>query len=85
MPSRQSQPVETQSTDEKAEPALAAPSAEPEFAAVDDMKEAVEAFEKRILEAALAKSRYNQRQTAKALNLTYDQLRHSLKRHDLLG
>ncbi|WP_417621880.1 phage shock protein operon transcriptional activator [Parasphingorhabdus sp.] len=52
---------------------------------VDDMKEAVEAFEKRILETALAKSRYNQRQTAKALNLTYDQLRHSLKRHDLLG
>jgi len=52
---------------------------------VDDMKAAVEAFEKRILETALAKSRYNQRQTAKALNLTYDQLRHSLKRHDLLG
>ncbi len=58
---------------------------EPAFAAIDDMKEAVEAYEKRILEAALAKSRYNQRQTAKALNLTYDQLRHSLKRHDLLG
>ncbi|SIN95088.1 psp operon transcriptional activator [Parasphingorhabdus marina DSM 22363] len=57
----------------------------PDYAAVDDMKEAVEAFEKRILESALAKSRYNQRQTAKALNLTYDQLRHSLKRHDLLG
>ena len=52
---------------------------------VGDMKEAVEAYEKRILETALAKSRYNQRQTAKALNLTYDQLRHSLKRHDLLG
>ncbi|WP_417596181.1 phage shock protein operon transcriptional activator [Parasphingorhabdus sp.] len=52
---------------------------------VDDMKTAVEAFEKRILESALAKSRYNQRQTAKALNLTYDQLRHALKRHDLLG
>ena len=52
---------------------------------VDDMKAAVEAFEKRILESALAKSRYNQRQTAKALNLTYDQLRHALKRHDLLG
>lgn len=55
------------------------------FDSVDDMKAAVEAYEKRILEAALAKSRYNQRQTAKALNLTYDQLRHSLKRHDLLG
>ena len=52
---------------------------------VDDLKAAVEAYEKRILEAALAKSRYNQRQTAKALNLTYDQLRHCLKRHELLG
>ena len=69
-----------------------APSPPPEsvptdaaFDSVDDMKAAVEAYEKRILEAALAKSRYNQRQTAKALNLTYDQLRHSLKRHDLLG
>ncbi|MEO9600836.1 phage shock protein operon transcriptional activator [Parasphingorhabdus sp.] len=61
-----------------------AASVEPVFQDVDDMKEAVEAYEKRILEAALAKSRYNQRQTAKALNLTYDQLRHSLKRHDLL-
>lgn len=59
--------------------------AEPGFHDVDDMKAAVEAFEKRILESALAKSRYNQRQTAKALNLTYDQLRHALKRHDLLG
>jgi psp operon transcriptional activator len=64
-----------------AEPALT----DPVFQDVDDMKAAVEAFEKRILETALAKSRYNQRQTAKALNLTYDQLRHSLKRHDLLG
>ena len=62
----------------------AAPAPELAFEAVDNMKEAVEAFEKRILESALAKSRYNQRQTAKALNLTYDQLRHSLKRHDLL-
>ena len=60
-------------------------SAEPALDGVDDMKAAVEAYEKRILEAALARSRYNQRQTAKALNLTYDQLRHALKRHDLLG
>ena len=59
--------------------------ADPGFHDDDDMKAAVEAFEKRILETALAKSRYNQRQTAKALNLTYDQLRHPLKRHDLLG
>jgi len=60
-------------------------SIDPALDCVDDMKAAVEAYEKRILEAALAKSRYNQRQTAKTLNLTYDQLRHSLKRHDLLG
>lgn len=86
-PSRQTQPAEPQNATEQApaSPAPAPVATEPGFAAVDDMKEAVEAFEKRILEAALAKSRYNQRQTAKALNLTYDQLRHSLKRHDLLG
>ncbi|WP_339690568.1 phage shock protein operon transcriptional activator [uncultured Parasphingorhabdus sp.] len=76
---------ETPATAE-AQPAPSEPAAtEPAFHDVDDMKAAVEAFEKRILESALAKSRYNQRQTAKALNLTYDQLRHSLKRHDLLG
>jgi psp operon transcriptional activator len=60
-------------------------STEPLLDGIDDMKAAVEDYERRILEAALARSRYNQRQTAKTLNLTYDQLRHSLKRHDLLG
>jgi psp operon transcriptional activator len=52
---------------------------------VGDFKAATEAFEKALLEQALAQHRYNQRQTAKALNLSYDQLRHSLKKHDLLG
>ncbi|WP_295499007.1 helix-turn-helix domain-containing protein [Sphingorhabdus sp. EL138] len=52
---------------------------------VTDFREATEKFEKAVLELALAKSRYNQRQTAKALNLSYDQLRHTLKKHDLLG
>jgi psp operon transcriptional activator len=33
---------------------------------------------------ALAGNRFNQRQTAKALGLTYDQLRHSMKKHGLL-
>lgn len=85
-PSAPSQRAEKRQESENVEATPAAPSApELTFAAVDDMKEAVEAYEKRILEAALAKSRYNQRQTAKALNLTYDQLRHALKRHDLLG
>lgn len=52
---------------------------------VTDLREATEKFEKAVLEQALAKCRYNQRQTAKALNLSYDQLRHTLKKHDLLG
>jgi psp operon transcriptional activator len=52
---------------------------------VGDFKATTEAFEKALLEAAMAQHRYNQRQTAKALNLSYDQLRHSLKKHDLLG
>ncbi len=52
---------------------------------VSDFREATEAFEKAVLQQALAKNRYNQRQTAKALSLSYDQLRHTLKKHDLLG
>jgi psp operon transcriptional activator len=52
---------------------------------VSDFREATEKYEKVVLEQALAKCRYNQRQTAKALNLSYDQLRHTLKKHDLLG
>ena len=52
---------------------------------VGDFKATTEAFEKALLEQAMAQHRFNQRQTAKALNLSYDQLRHSLKKHDLLG
>ena len=51
---------------------------------VSDFKQAVDAHERAILEAALARSRFNQRAAAKSLNLSYDQLRHALKRHDLL-
>jgi len=50
----------------------------------DDFKAACEAHERKLLEAALRRCRYNQRLTAKALALTYDQLRHALRRHDLL-
>jgi len=55
------------------------------YAEIDDLRAAVDAHEQRILKAALARHRYNQRQTAKALGLTYDQLRHCLKKHELLG
>lgn len=52
---------------------------------INDFRLATEAYEKAVLEQALAKHRYNQRQTAKALNLSYDQLRHTLKKHELMG
>ena len=51
--------------------------------AVTDLKAAVDGHEKAILEQALARHRYNQRQTAKALGLSYDQLRHAMKKHGL--
>ena len=54
-------------------------------AEISDFRVATENYEKAVLEQALAKCRYNQRQTAKALNLSYDQLRHTLKKHDLLA
>ncbi|MDT8758143.1 phage shock protein operon transcriptional activator [Sphingomonas psychrotolerans] len=50
-----------------------------------DFKSRVNAFERQLLTRALAEHRYNQRSTAEALGLTYDQLRHALKRHELLG
>ncbi len=42
-------------------------------------------FERDLLTRALAEHRFNQRATAEGLGLTYDQLRHALKRHELLG
>ena len=57
----------------------------PRLESITDLRGAVSAYEKEILECALEKHRHNQRRTAAALNLTYDQLRHALKRHGLLG
>jgi len=49
----------------------------------DDLRSAVAEYEKSLLEDALARNRFNQRATATALGLSYDQLRHALKRHKL--
>ena len=72
-----------------AEPAPAAVAEErapmPAFDGGTDFKSRVNAFERQVLSRALAEHRYNQRSTAEALGLTYDQLRHALKRHELLG
>ncbi|WEK46195.1 MAG: phage shock protein operon transcriptional activator [Candidatus Andeanibacterium colombiense] len=55
----------------------------PKFDDIEDLRAAVDAHERAILEHALGKHRWNQRQTAKALGLTYDQLRHCIKKHEL--
>ncbi len=49
-----------------------------------DFRSAVASYERALLQDALAKNRFNQRATASALGLSYDQLRHALKRHKLL-
>jgi psp operon transcriptional activator len=51
--------------------------------ATDDLRGAVAEYEKALLEDALSRNRFNQRATATALGLSYDQLRHALKRHKL--
>ena len=50
-----------------------------------DFKSRVARFERELLAGALAEHRFNQRNTAEALGLSYDQLRHALRRHDLIG
>ena len=49
-----------------------------------DFKSQVSRFECKVLQRALIEHRFNQRATADALGLSYDQLRHALRRHDLL-
>jgi psp operon transcriptional activator len=61
----------------------AAPAPSVQLDQVTDLRAAVDGHEKAILEQALARHRYNQRQTAKALGLSYDQLRHAMKKHGL--
>jgi psp operon transcriptional activator len=55
----------------------------PPAAATNDFRAAVSDYERQLLEEALRRNRFNQRATAAALNLSYDQLRHALKRHKL--
>ena len=49
-----------------------------------DFRLAIAEYEKAILAAALEKCRWNQRTAAAALALSYDQLRHAMKRHQLM-
>ena len=54
-----------------------------DYESVGDLRAAVEAHERAIVEHHLGRNRWNQRQTAKALGLTYDQLRHCIRKHGL--
>lgn len=65
-----------------APPPPAAPAAA-SHDSVTDLRAAVDGHERAIIIHHLGKHRYNQRQTAKALGLSYDQLRHCLKKHGL--
>ncbi len=70
--------------DERVEPSL--PAADHALACLPDVgfKQATLDYEKRLLTLALEQSRYNQRRAADVLKLSYDQLRHALRRHSLL-
>ncbi|MFS0771448.1 phage shock protein operon transcriptional activator [Sphingomonas sp. 1P08PE] len=70
------QPVQPASDDEEVTACEIGPS---------DFKSRVASFERDLLARSLAEHRFNQRQTAEALGLSYDQLRHALRRHDLIG
>ncbi|GMN02916.1 phage shock protein operon transcriptional activator [Erythrobacter sp. MTPC3] len=73
--------------DQQPAAALPAPGSVPvgvDFEHVDDLRSAVDEHERAIVQHALGKHRWNQRQTAKALGLSYDQLRHCIKKHGLM-
>jgi psp operon transcriptional activator len=68
--------------------AMLAPAADAPDEAVSppgDFLARLRAYEAKLLGEALAASQFNQRRTARALGLTYHQLRHHLKKHGLLG
>lgn len=50
---------------------------------VSDLRAVVDAFEKQILSDTMARCRFNQKVAAEALGLSYDQIRHALKKHGL--
>jgi psp operon transcriptional activator len=69
---------------ERAAPRAAPVSGPASLDSITDLRAAVDLHERAILEHALGKHRYNQRQTARGLGLSYDQLRHAMKKHGLL-
>lgn len=50
---------------------------------VSDLRAAVDGYERQILSDTMARCRFNQKVAAEALGLSYDQIRHALKKHGL--
>ncbi|AMU93579.1 AAA family ATPase [Sphingopyxis terrae subsp. terrae NBRC 15098] len=81
----------TQAKADAAPPAPSAPGddsamatpAPPTGGAVSDLRAAVDAYERQILSDTMARCRFNQKVAAEALGLSYDQIRHALKKHGL--
>jgi psp operon transcriptional activator len=69
----------------QAQAALGGPVSAYDPSGCADFRLAIAEYEKAILSAALDRCRWNQRAAASALQLSYDQLRHALKRHDLMA
>jgi psp operon transcriptional activator len=76
-------PSRTEAPADAAPPQIGQAGYDPNSAA--DFRLAVAEYEKAILMAALERCRWNQRAAATALSLTYDQLRHAMRRHELQG
>jgi psp operon transcriptional activator len=78
MPKASSAPASTPR--ETVSDASAPPAARRATSDVRDLRAAVSAYERDIIAEALQRCRYNQRAAAKALGLSYDQIRHAMKR-----
>jgi psp operon transcriptional activator len=59
------------------------PAAAPPAGSVSDLRAAVDGYERQILADTMARCRFNQKVAAEALGLSYDQIRHALKKHGL--
>jgi len=81
------QPVHRPAAQDGATPVAAPESssapAAPPSGPVSDLRAAVDGYERQILADTMARCRYNQKVAAEALGLSYDQIRHALKKHGL--
>lgn len=80
------QPVTRQPPPTKAAAPVASDNAEsaaPLTGPVGDLRAAVDGYERQILSDTMARCRFNQKVAAETLGLSYDQIRHALKKHGL--